>query len=110
MVVLVVRDHPDRGKQVLTVIGALAQQLHLLGRALLGDPAMRQVDDDVALGQRVVPLQQAVAQSEAMVLQQHRVVGIGGHGHWLKSALAQQGIEDPPVLVLVGAVPHDLRR
>ena len=92
------------------VAGALAQQLHLLGRALLGDPAVHQVNDDVALGQRAVPLQQAVRQPEATVLEQHRVVGAGGHGHGRQAALAQQGPEDPPVLVLVGAVPRDLRR
>ena len=54
VVVLVVGDHPD-GLADLGVVGeVLAQQHHLVGGALFGDPAVGEVGDDVLHGERLV--------------------------------------------------------
>lgn len=110
VVVLVVGDHPDRAAQVGVVAEVLAQQSHLLGRALFGDAAVGEVGDDVALGERLLAPQLLVGESDAVLLQEHRVVGLLRDRDRRQAALPQQGVEDPPVLVLVGAVPRDLRR
>jgi len=109
MVVLVVGDHPDRPADVRAGAGVLAQRLHLLAGALLGDPAVCQVGDDIAFGQFPAATQPGMRQADAGVLQPHRVVRVRGHGHRLQAALAQQRGEDPAMLVLVGPVPCDLR-
>jgi hypothetical protein len=69
---------------------------------------MRQIGDDVLLGERPLLPQPGVRQADAGVLQPHGVVGVGGHVYRLQAALAQQRGEDAAVLVLVGAVPGDL--
>ncbi len=108
VVVLVVGDHLHRAAEVGVVGEVLAQQLHLLGGALFGDPAVGEVGDDVLDGERLVALELVVGQADAVAFQQHRVVGLRGHRDGLQTALLQQGVEDPAVLVLVGAVPGDL--
>ncbi len=50
-----------------------------------------------------------VGEADALPLQEHRVVGLGRDGDGGEAALLQQGPEDASVLVLVGAVPGDLR-
>jgi hypothetical protein len=110
MVVLVIRDHSDRGSDVLVAASVFAQHAHLLRRTLLGDPAVRKVRDDVALSQLLVPRQLIVRQADPSTLEQHRVVGLGGDGHRFEAPLAQQRIENASVLVLVGTVPGNLSR
>ena len=110
MVVLVMGDHPDRPADVGAVSGVPEQRPHLLAGALLGDPAVRQVGDDVGLGELFLAPQPGVRQTDAGGLQPHGVVRVGGHGHRLQAPLAQQRGEDAPVLVLIRAVPGDLRR
>src|SRR5690606_14740646 len=70
--------------------------------------AVGQVGDDVLHGERLVAPQPAVGQADPVLLQQHRVVGLGGYGDGVHAALAHQGVEDAAVFVLVGAVPGDL--
>src|SRR5690606_35760751 len=108
VVVLVVGDHAHRTAQFGVVGEVLAEPFHLLGRALLGDPAVGQVGDDVLHGERLVAPQPAVGQADPVLLQQHRVVGLGRYGDGVHAALAHQGVEDAAVFVLVGAVPGDL--
>jgi len=90
--------------------GLAPQRLHLLRGTLLGNPAVREVGDDVAFGELGVASQLIVSQAEPEALQHHRVVGLGGHGHRLQSSFRQQRAEDAPVLILVGAMPRDLGR
>ncbi|CAM5639143.1 hypothetical protein SAURM35S_07657 [Streptomyces aurantiogriseus] len=108
MVVLVVGDHLHGAAEVGMVGEVLAEQFHLLGGALLGDPAVGEVRDDVLHGQRLVGLELVVGESDAALFQEHGVVGLGRDGDGFEAALLHQGVEDPPVLVLVGAVPGDL--
>src|SRR5690606_33817827 len=107
VVVLVVGDHLDRPAQVGVVGEVLAQQLHLLGGALLGDPAVGEVGDDVLDGEGLVPLELVVGQADAAPFEEHGVVGLGRYGDGVQAALLHQGVEDAAVLVLVGAVAGD---
>ncbi len=108
VVVLVVGDHLDRAAEVGMVGEVLAQQLHLLRGALFGDPAVGEVGDDVRHGEPLLALELLVGEADAVLLQEHRVVGLVRDGDGLQTALLQQGVEDPPVLVLVGAMAGDL--
>jgi hypothetical protein len=83
VVVLVVGDHPHRPGDVGAVTGVPAQRPHLLAGTLLGDPAVRQVGDDVGLGELFLAPQPGVRQPDAGGLQPHGVVGVRGHGHRL---------------------------
>ncbi|KRD16212.1 hypothetical protein ASE41_24410 [Streptomyces sp. Root264] len=107
VVVLVVRDHLHRAAEVGVVGEVPAQQFHLLGRALFGDPAVGEVGDDVLHAQRLVRGEPVVGEADAAALQEHRVVGLRRYGHGVQAAPAHQSVEDPPVLVLVGAVTGD---
>ncbi len=110
VVVLVVADHVDRLAHLGVVTEVPDQHVHLVGGALFGDAAVREVDDDVLLGQGHLAAQLLVREADAAALQQHRVVGLGGYRDGGQAALAEQGVEDPAVLVLVGAVSGDLGR
>ena len=110
VVVLVVGDHLDRLAHLGVVAEVLVEHHHLVGGALFGDPAVGEVGDDVELGERLVAAQLVVRQADALPLQQRGVVGLPGDVGGRQAALAQQGVEDPAVLVLVGAVPGDLGR
>lgn len=107
---LVVVDHVDGLAEFGMVPEVRDQHVHLVGGPLLGDPAVGEVDDDVPLGQRLVLAQLVVRETDAALFEQHRVVGVGRYRDGFEAALLQQGVEDPAVLLLVGAVPGDLGR
>lgn len=110
VVVLVVADHPDGLAQLRMVAEVLDQHVHLVGRTLFGDPAVGQIDHDVLLGQGLLTTELVMGEPNAVALQEHRVVGLRGHRHGFEPALVQERVEDPAVLVLVGAVSGDLGR
>lgn len=108
VVVLVGRDHPYRPADVRPGARILPQCPHLLAGALLRHPAVRQIDDDVLLGERLLLPQAGVCETDASVLEPHRVIRIRGNVHQLQATLAQQRREDTAVFVLIGAMPGDL--
>ncbi len=65
VVVLVLGDHLEGTAQVRVVGEVLAEQLHLLGGALFGDPALCQIANDVPLRQRLVRAQLLVGEADA---------------------------------------------
>ena len=92
MIVLVIGDHPDCPGDVGAVPGVCAQRPHLLlAGALLGDPAVGQVGDDVGLGELFLAPQPGERQADACGLQAHAAVRVRvrGHGHlWVPKTYA----------------------
>ena len=89
MIVLVIGDHPDCPGDVGAVPGVCAHRPHLLAGALLGDPAVGQVGDDVGLGELFLAPQPGVRQADACGLQAHGVVRVRAYGHlWVPKTYA----------------------
>jgi hypothetical protein len=70
----------------------------LLRRALLGDPAVRQVGDDVVLCQLLVAAQKAVSHADADGLQPERVVHIWGTATGSRPRLRSSALKMRPCL------------
>lgn len=64
VVLLVAADHPERPAHLGVAAEVLDQHARPAGGPLLGHPAVREVDEDLVLGQRLVAAQRAVGEAE----------------------------------------------